>query len=276
MKKVLFFAKNALKETATVIITLSAFVGIIAIIDLTEILPCVCHRVLVVAVIFAFSFLVALAKTSFTKKVDYPLGDGRLETTIKFGDILNTGEGNTIVISVNEYFDTIVDGEIIAQDSLHGQFVKSIFGGDTHTLDKAISSDLKKQGIRPTINELREKGKQEKYPIGTIAHVEKNGRTYFLMALTRFSEQNVVIETTLDEYNLALSALLVHINTYSKGSLVSLPILGAGRTRLGKDKKTILGHILSTLRMSRTPIPVKLQIVLEKDDWGKINLRDYK
>ena len=77
-------------------------------------------------------------------------------------------------------------------------------------------------------------------------------------------------------YNLVLSSLLEHINTYSKGTIVSLPILGAGRTRLGKDKETILGHILSTLRMSRTPIPVKLQIVLVKDDWGKISLRDYR
>ena len=276
MKKLLFFAKSAFREALTIIIVLSAFVGIIAIIDLSAIISSVCSRVLIVVAIFIASYIFALIKAVLTRKADYTIGDGRQEITIKFGNIFETAEGSTIVIPVNEYFDTIVDGEIIAPDSLHGQFVKEVFGGDTHTLDDAITNDLKKQGLYPARNNRREKGKLEKYPIGTIAHIEKNGRAYFLLALTRFSEQNVVIASTLDEYNIALSSLLEHINTSSRGVLVSLPVLGSGRTRLGKDKKTILGHILSTIRMSNTPIPVKLQIVLDKSDWGRISLHDYK
>jgi len=276
MKKLLFFAKSAFKEALTLIVVLSAFVTIIAIIDFSVILSSVCMRILVVAVILFFSYIVALIKTVFTKKINYAIGDGRPEVTIMFGDILDSEEGSTTVISVNEYFDTIVDGEIIAPDSIHGQFVKKVFGGDVHSLDEAIVSDLKKQGILPIRNNLREKGKQEKYPIGTIAHVEKNGRTYFLLALTQFSDQNVVLPTKLNDYNFALTSLLEHINSYSRGSIASLPVLGAGRARLGKDKTLILDHILSTIRMSKVPIPVNLRLVLENTDRGRINLRDFR
>ena len=48
-----------------------------------------------------------------------------LKINIFYGDLFEQ-KGN-IIIPVNEYFDTIVDDKIIAEKTLHGQFVKKIF-----------------------------------------------------------------------------------------------------------------------------------------------------
>lgn len=270
--KIWSFIKYACNEVNTMLGILGTFLAIICLIDFNRIFPHMVTRVLIVIAIFLITFIIAMIKVLITRNVNIDLGNGR-EAEITFGDIFS--QSNTIVIPVNRYFDTLVDNTLIAENSVHGQFVKSIFGGNVVELDKKIEDYLVNKNIPFIINNSKLLGKKNAYPLGTIVNIEKNGIMYFLLALTDFNNDNVAF-CDLNTYYTSIISLLKHINTYSQGKEVSMPLIGGGFSRLNKDKMYILRNLISVFTMYNDSMIGKLKIVLPKSDWGKVNLHTYK
>lgn len=166
-----------------------------------------------------------------------------LKVHIEFGDLFN--HKGIIVIPVNEYFDTIVDDQIIAHKSIHGKFIDTYFKDRISELDNKIQQAL--SSIKENeINSTRIRGKQNKYPLGTCISIHDGENIYVLFAFTHFNEENnAYIDTK--EVNNAIVKLMLYLDKISNGNSVYLPVFGTGLSRLRKRPQRMLLYILECI-----------------------------
>ena len=196
---------------------------------------------------------------------------------MKLGDIFE--EEELKVIAFNEYFDTIVDDDIIAKNSLNGIFITTKLKGSLEDFDDEIDKYLstKKMG-EYSINNDRGGGKKKRYPLGTIC---KYKNEYLFTALTRFDKDNKA-KILLKDYVYALMNFWSEIDRVYAGKSVSIPLLGSGQTRI-EDKIDILEQellelLIWTFKVSRIKIkhPSKITIVIYPNNKEKINFYKLK
>ena len=97
--------------------------------------------------------------------------------TIKVGDLFEE-EGN-LVIGMNDVFDT-EKGDIIKPTSVQGQFLTTIYRDDRERLDNDLADAL--QDMPGTLDATKVRGKNVRYPIGTVATIRQGARAYFCVA----------------------------------------------------------------------------------------------
>lgn len=193
--------------------------------------------------------------------------------TIKEGDIFK--EDGFKVISFNEYFDTIVDDEIINERSLNGVFIQSHLDISPEELDTKIDKYHFEVGELIGENNERAKGKTKCYQLGTI-FVHKD---YLLTAMSKFDESNRAT-LTMPEYLGFLIRFWDRVNKVYAQKSVTTPIFGSGITRIKGHKnisdEDLLKIMLWTFRISemRFTHPAKLTIIIHKDKIAQINLLD--
>lgn len=195
--------------------------------------------------------------------------------TIKSGDIFL--QSGLKVIAFNEYFDTSVDNEIIAEGSLNGIFIKKYLDVPVANLDSHIDGYVFESSEVLEPNLERRSGKKKRYLIGTIC-VYKD---YILTAFSKFDENNRA-QLTMPEYLEFLINFWDRVNNVYAQQDVSTPIFGSGITRI-KGHKTIsdedlLKIMLWTFRISemRFKYPARLTVVIHKDKISNVNLLDIK
>lgn len=164
----------------------------------------------------------------------------KVKTKIFFGDLFEADE--IIIIPVNEYFDTIVNDEIISSKTLHGKFISKFFGGNVADLTKQIKNGL--ANYPPTsLNSERKSGNKKKYSLGTVCEVKKDSKIFYLVALTRFNNNNRA-EVLNSEYIKVLCDLFSFIEQNSQGRKVSIPLIGAGHGGANFSKQKLLEFLL--------------------------------
>lgn len=176
---------------------------------------------------------------------------------IKIGDIFKLmdkdDEAKKIeicVIPANDYFDIIVDNRIVAETTLHGQYIKRIIAIDKlDALNKIIEEDeiLNAPGNRQE-NFNREKGKKISYKLGSLVEFE----SYILAAFTKFDLKNKAY-LSAEEYISFWMRFWENIDQIYAGRTISLPLAGAGVTRFrnGKpSKQELLETMLWSLKIS--------------------------
>jgi len=109
-----------------------------------------------------------------------------IELEIKIGDLLK--EDGAKVISINTTFDTDIDTEIIAKDSLQGQFTRKFYSSF-----QDFDIDLEQQLINENYEEItsKKRGKKKRYPIGTVVQVKPNNQLFYLVAIADLNDQGV-------------------------------------------------------------------------------------
>lgn len=258
--------EHALSETKTILGVISAFMTIICLIDFNSIFPELHVRIIIVCGIFFIAFLAAVIKTISTRRVEVDLGEGRT-AVVEYGDLFERGD--TVVIPVNDSFDTIADDITISKNSVHGQFVKHFYEDNTEELNRLIAGELK--GISPLGEYGDEKrGNKVFYPLGTVICIRTGNKKYYWVATTHFKGN--CIQPDLQGYYLAILKLMEYLNAHTSGKDVYMPLIGSGLTRLDKTKQLILENFLTILKMSKTSMVGKVHIVLYKGDLKEFNL----
>jgi len=197
------------------------------------------------------------------------------EVTIKVGDIFS--ESGLKAIAFNEYFDTLVDNKIIAENSLNGIFIQKYLGVPISELDRHIENYSFEKNEKLDSNLERKLGKKLRYKIGTIC-VYKD---FLLAAFTKFDDDNKAV-LTMPEYLEFLITFWDKVNKVYAQQSVSTPVFGSGITRIKGHKaisdEDLLKIMLWTFRISemRFKYPARLTIVIHKDKIDKINLLDIK
>lgn len=211
--------------------------------------------VLLIILIISY-FIIALYQAK-SKKVSLLINNTKVN--ILFGDIFS--RDGIKVIAFNEYFDTIVDNTIINHTSLNGQVLdKGLI--DKKIFDESVISDI---NLRKSIlNEERPLGKKQKYYIGQI---HKYNDEYFALAFTKFNEKNEANLYT-NEYSSCLLEMWKQLNTHYAQSIINIPLLGDGITRILNNtsitKQELLEIMLETLKISKMTFkePSEINIVL--------------
>lgn len=225
------------------------------------------------AVILAGIYLVIWWCANNLKKVTIKI-DGTT-VTVKSGDIFN--EPGLKAIAFNEYFDTVVDNNLISERSLNGLFLKSKLNGTIEELDVEIEQFPFEEGEVLQRDVSRVAGKSIKFKLGTIFVKDD----FLLTAMSKFDASNRA-NLTMPEYLEFLINFWDGVNkVYAQRSVVT-PIFGSGITRiLGHRNITdedLLKIMLWTFRISemRFKYPANLTIVVHEDKIDQVNLLDLK
>lgn len=190
---------------------------------------------------------------------------------IKFGDIFK--EEGLKVIAFNEYFDTLVDNKVIAENTLNGFFIKN-FIDNVSLFDEQIYNDLHLQEKVIGTNENRFLGKKTKYKLGSIFKYESQ---YLLTAFSRFDDKNRA-HLSMQDYISCLLEFWNEIDIIYAGRTIVIPLLGSGITRFkgyeNVSEQELLELILWSFKVSRIRFryPSKVSIVVGYDKRDKVSL----
>ena len=192
-----------------------------------------------------------------------------INVTVKRGDIFRADGWK--LIPFNEYFDTQVDDVIIAKNSLNGKYIESLSYDDKEELRQAINTDDKSALSQYCCLD----GTRRRYELGTI----KTFRDTMMLALTHFNEQNEA-HTNRAEYENTLRIMWKEIGRVYAGKPITLPLIGAGLTRLDdmaiKPNTELLKCIICTLRTSTVTFNAPITIFLTEDALKTVNLYELK
>ena len=191
---------------------------------------------------------------------------------VEFGDLFE--KKGVVVISVNEYFDTIVDNKIIATDTIHGKFIEQLFKGRISELDEKIEKALNNVKAEDIPN--RAAGKQKRYPLGTCAVITEGENIYILAALTKFDTNNRA-SIPLSEYGTIIQKIISTVATVANSRPVYMPLLGSGQGDIQKSAQKILSYMISQIEFCpNISIPKGLQIVVYDSGNKSVNLDNIK
>ena len=223
------------------------------------------------AVLFVFCYMCIWIYANKRNSISLTINNSTIE--VKFGDLFSE-ESDWKSIAFNEYYDTIVDDEIIAQSTLNGIFINRFFADKVDELDKIIALDNHLSTKIISQNKQRPKGKTTKYQLGTVCVVGE----YLLTALTHFDNDNkAYIE--MHEYISFLLSFWDEIDRVYAGKTVALPVFGSGITRFKKydmvSDQELLELIIWSFKVSRIKFtyPSKVKIVVYSGKKDKINLQ---
>lgn len=174
----------------------------------------------------------------------------KLSETVKanvfYGDIFS--KNGIVVIPVNDYFDTIVDNQIVSSNTLHGSFINKVFSDDISDLNAQINSSL--SDTKPLENNHdRKLGNKLRYPLGTVASVKKDGKIYFLVAFTRFNQNNRA-EVTKAEFQQVIYSLFDYVEQYSQGFKLNVPLIGSGHSGVNIPKQKLLEFLVFAIQLN--------------------------
>lgn len=227
---------------------------------------------IVFAVLMIFLYIVLWIKANYMNSINLKIKNS--DVVVKIGDLFQ--EKGLKVIPFNEYFDTLVNEEVIASTTLNGNFVNNYIT-DVDKLDKEIVKNrhLVKQQLEENVN--REQGKNQKYKLGSIHKHEE----YLLAAFSKFDDDNRAFLTMKDYINCLLN-FWNEIDIIYAGESVVIPLLGTGITRLNDcddmSEQEKLELLLWSFKVSRVkfPYPSKVTIVIHQARKDKINFYKLK
>ena len=185
--KVCFFDKKLREEywnSISIISTIISFVLIFVSVPDNWKIKTACAVILTGILIWIY-----IHKWKQANKLQYvSMKINKTNVTVKYGDIFE--EEGLKVIAFNEYFDTIVDDEIISRNSLNGIFINS-YVSSVEELDNAISTDEHLKECILTTNVDRVKGKQIRYKLGSMFKFTFHFR--FLLSLREAREHKAYL-----------------------------------------------------------------------------------
>lgn len=184
------------------------------------------------------------------------------------GDLLE--ETGHLVIGACDTFDT-QPPNIIARDSLQGQALDRLFGGDVAELDRRISEAL---STHTHVGTIEKSGKRLRYELGTIAVLKESGRKIFFVAYSWMDQQNQA-RSTPDSIWKSLLNLWEEVSRHGNGGCVSIPVIGGGQSRMAQilpAQDSIRFIVLSFMFASRKEkICDELRIVVRTADYNRLD-----
>lgn len=132
-----------------------------------------------------------------------------------------------LVIGACDTFDTAAP--YIAPNSVQGQFVDRVYGGDIAHLDEALESGLAEASV--VEGAITKPGKSTRYALGTVAVVRVLARRYFFVAYTSMDTFNKA-HGTADALWKGLANLWDSVRIESNGTAVAIPVVGGGQSGL--------------------------------------------
>lgn len=186
-----------------------------------------------------------------------------ISVTVKIGDIFKCPDH--IVVGTNTTFDTEVRSQLIARESVQGQFTGRYYS-DWKALDAQIEEQLKGRSYE-LLSGSRE-GKAKRYAIGeTVKVYPLPGRAAYLVAMADLNAKGNA-SGTVEKLREALGGLWAFIREQGDHGRISIPILGTGKTRLTATRREIITEMVRSFlaACSEATFCKELTIVIHPND----------
>lgn len=223
---------------------------------------------IVVIAIWSFAFIGWNVRVFTQESVTVINADNGHCVYVEYGDILSESEKKkNIVVTVNRCFDTIVDNDLITENTVHGKIVKGICnnGYTADELNVFLQKDLlDNRHVKPNkvlLERDKRKGNLKRYPAGTIAEFNDNNITYFFLGMSAFNKE-LHPETTDMEYVTTIQSLIEYCNSRAQGFPVYMPIVGAYGRNHKKSERELLEYIVNCFRFHKHLINTDIHIVV--------------
>lgn len=269
--KVSFFNLNLIKKTSLL------YFGTISVLETIHALLNSFHINIyeLFVIILIFPIILFSLRYHYNRQKKITLKIGKSDIEIKEGNILaNDVFENKKIIKVfafNEYFDTLVDNQVISKSSLNGKFLDQKVPNISILNKRMYRSKRLKESLLCK-NKKRKDGKQNKYKLGTVF---KYSEDVFLTAMTHFDDKNRAY-LSIQDYVMFLIKFWDEIDSMYAGRTVVITLFGSGITRLENkmfNNNQILQIILWTFWIRRIKFtkPAKFVILLDKQTSEEIN-----
>lgn len=271
--KVPLFDKALLKSYLAVLSVISVITSFIFIfVTITD--KCKIYAGIIFATFLIIIYIVLWVCANRLKCIELTINNSKV--IVKVGNLFQ--EEGLKVIAFNEYFDTLVNEEVISSSSLNGQFIKQ-YVLDVDALDMAIrdSKHLSSPDRIRENNVARTQGKTQKYELGSIYKHDE----YLLTSFSRFDKDNRAFLTMIDYINCLLNFWNEVDIVYANRSVI-VPLLGTGITRLTEyntmSEQEKLELLLWSFKVSRIKFtyPAMVTIVIHESLQDKINFYKLK
>jgi len=233
----------------------------------------------ILALEFSGIFWVSLVSLIWTiiqiipkRKISRYLAESDTEIVIKVGDLFN--EDSNLVIGMTDVFDT-EKGDIIKSKSVQGQFLANIYGDNRARLDTALSEAL--ISVPSSRDSQKHKGKNMRYPIGTVATLSVATKKYFCSAYS-YMGNDLKAKSDISMLTSSLEMLWEEIRLKGQRGKIAMPVLGSDLARINavSSHSTYIKLIVSSfiLFSKQEKISEQLTIVIHKDNLEKVNMLD--
>lgn len=198
--------------------------------------------------------------------------NGANSVDLLFGDIFKFGfdnrkrEKNIIVIPVNTSFETHITVKtekekfpLVSEKTIHGMWLSRMYKCKykEEEINNSIKSYLKKYNIN-LIDDYNN------YPIGTISEIYHKHMIFYLLAISKFDENNNAKSYKHDIRN-SLKNLLKHYDKFGQGYHLYLPLIGTGLSRANFSNKDSFKLICSEMMKNKKKIHGNITIVALPD-----------
>ncbi|MET7290294.1 macro domain-containing protein [Streptomyces sp. NPDC005573] len=174
-----------------------------------------------------------------------------------------------LVVGFSDTFDTATDGSrVISPSSLQGQLVERIYHGDVEALDADLERALATVDAESLeTRSAKRYGKLTRYPVGTVAVLERDRRRVFAVAFSRM-DNTLTTRSTAAFLRLSLGNLWETVRRHEPDRALAMPVLGAGLSRLELERETLINMTLTSFRehTRRASVCRELRIVLHPSD----------
>ncbi|MFI6638096.1 macro domain-containing protein [Streptomyces sp. NPDC050504] len=222
------------------------------------------------AVPLGYALWTAWPRSSYSREFGVPT----TRISVVVGDLFE--QDGHLVIGMTDTFDT-EPPRIIATTSVQAQFLAREYGDDRTALDADLVGALRtKPVVGRETRETKPLGKLDRYPLGTVAVLRNERRTYYGLAYSRMTE-DCVAESSVSRIWDALAALWPTVRTSGDLGTLNIPAIGLGLARLsGQISQADLVHliVISFLTASRERVVTEhLRIVLTPESAVHTDLR---
>ena len=233
-------------------------------------LPFYCFVILSIVVGIGFFALDGYHLTGFLKSHVNIKTDGfDTDVSIIFGDLF--AQEGWKAIAVNDFFDNIVDNDLVSSRSLHGIAINKYWPDDRENWRKQVNSSLKNY---PHEKENRSKGNQKRFSIGTTATAISDGQKLLFVALGETNVANNVTTASAESLICAVRGLLNKARTVCANEPLYIPLMGSGLGRVGIKNAVLVDLIITAIveETKQSKVTSSITIVLPNDKKSKINL----
>lgn len=223
----------------------------------------------------AVAVLLAVGWAVFSLRQKYPeqqFPSENITVRLVEGDLFE--QNASALVGMTTTFDT--EPGIIEGNSVQGNLLQVIYGGSQSRLDTALATAL--SGTR-TVETITKPGKQDVYPLGTVAVLPGNGTTqYYCVAYTCMDEHNRAkgtIRGILD----GLDSVWDAADRTGNGDPICVPLLGQGQSRIPELTAEVAVRLIAfsfLLRTRRGRFSKELRIVVHPNEIGKIDLIEFQ
>ncbi|WP_246059852.1 macro domain-containing protein [Herbidospora galbida] len=196
--------------------------------------------------------------------------------TVVVGDLFEQHDAN-LVVGFSDTFDTVADGVVISAQSVQGQLVDRLYGGDAPRLGREISAALRRKRISPVAEESRQAkphGRRKRYPIGTVATLRAGNRCVFAVAYSRMTN-DLLAESDLAGLGHSLDRLWDAARLDGQLRPLAIPLVGSGLARIPDATPGALLRLIVqsyVARAEQQPFSTELRIVLRQGALERIAL----